>query len=198
MPKQDYLTGQLLIAMPSLTDGCFRESVVLMCTHNDDHAMGVVVNKPISNLSFADILEQVGVEPHNPTRDCAVVFGGPVETKRGLVLHTLDYETEETVRVTDQIGLTATKQVLEDLNSGGREILPIHALLCMGHAGWSAGQLEHELMQNAWINAPASRDLVFMEPIEDIWAASFREIGLDPAKLSGVWSHIRDPDAPLN
>lgn len=197
MSQQDFLQGQLLAAMPSLSEGCFRESVVLMCAHSEDHAMGLVINKPISNLTFQDVLKQVGIEPAKTIRDCPVLFGGPVETKRGLVLHSPDYESAETLKITPEVSLTATRQILSDLNENSLAA-PNSAILCMGHAGWSAGQLEHELMQNAWIHAPADRDLIFDLALERIWPETLARLGVGREMLSGAWADMRDPDGPVN
>lgn len=189
--------------MPNLRQGCFRQAVVLICSHDTDHAMGVIINRHISDMAFADLLEQVDIEPEPALQSRPVHFGGPVETRRGIVIHSLDYQATETINIKPDIGLTATKTTLSILNKADSmlhqdERGPAKAILCMGHAGWSAGQLEHELAQNAWINIPATQALVFQQPVKTIWQNALASLGLNPAMLNAAWSEARDPDAPLN
>ena len=197
---QESLAGQLLIAMPNLKEGCFEHSVVLICSHDESHAMGLIVNKQITDVSFATLLEQLEMEPTETKANPPVHFGGPVETKRGLILHDLSHRSDETVEVTGEIGLTATRQMLEDLNAGhiGGEADGAPALLCMGHAGWAPGQLEGELAQNAWLNVPASRELVFASDPQRSWEKALSSVGVSKSMFSAAWSDIRNPDAPLN
>ncbi|MGV6801265.1 MAG: YqgE/AlgH family protein [bacterium] len=200
MKDQDFLTGQLLIAMPNLKEGCFKESVVLICTHDKHHAMGVIINKPISNLNLKDVLEQIGIEPVENMVAPKVLFGGPVETKRGLVLHSLDYNSEQTLEIDGQIGLTATRKILSELNISKDQASspPLAAQLLMGHAGWTAGQLEHEIMQNAWLHCPMDLELIFDTPLEDIWPQALAKLGMDRTMFSKMWAEVRDLDTPLN
>jgi putative transcriptional regulator len=201
MSDQDFLQGQLLIAMPNLNEGCFKESVVLICSHDETHAMGVIINKKIADLDFSEVLEQLDLTPGPTADDRPVHFGGPVDTKRGVVLHSSDYVSDETVNVLDGVGLTATRGVLAALNrddSSDEEHGPKKAMLFMGHAGWAAGQLEDELSQNAWLNIKATPDLIFKTRTEDIWQTALARLGINTAMFSAEWSTVRDPDTPLN
>ncbi len=200
--EQDYLNGQLLIAMPNLRDGCFDHSVVLMVSHDDDHALGLIINRTIADITFADILTQLDITPNANAEERSIYFGGPVETKRGMVLHSADYQSQETTRPCEGVHLTSTMQILTDINddalSGKALAGPQKALICMGHAGWSGGQLEDEIAQNAWLNMPADPALVFDTPSNKIWSAALAKLGVQPAMLSAEWADIRDPDMPLN
>ncbi|MEE9329303.1 MAG: YqgE/AlgH family protein [Parvularculaceae bacterium] len=201
---QDCLTGQLLVAMPSLGEGCFHKSVILICGHDDHHAMGLIVNKRVTDLTFSEIMAQLDFEVEDDDMppfaeaviDENVHYGGPVEPMRGLVLHTLDQTYEETVNISGEVGLTATKEIVADIARAKKA--PKNALLCMGHAGWEAGQLEDELVQNAWLTMPADLNLIFTTPIQKCWAAALASIGIDPSMLAADTSNPRDPDAPLN
>lgn len=202
--KRDFLQGQLLVAMPNLREGCFKQSLVLICSHDEDHAMGLILNKAISDLSFAELLDQVGLDPAEDVEDRPIHFGGPVDTKRGVVLHTDDYRTEDTVDIMAGLCLTATRDILADLNvpdgapvADGRPV-PAQALICAGHAGWSGGQLEHELVQNAWLTMPAAMDLIFTDNVDTVWQEALSRLGVDQSMFSAAWSETRNPDAPLN
>lgn len=200
---RDFLQGQLLIAMPNLRDGCFRESVVLVCSHDETHAMGLILNKTISDLSFADLLVQVQIEPSDDIDDKPIHFGGPVDSKRGAVLHTNEYQSPDTIEITTGICLTATREMLADMNEPeGSQMQgrtpPARALICAGHAGWSAGQLEHEIAQNAWLNIPCDPALVFADDPADVWHAALARLGIDSSMFSQAWSEVRSPDTPLN
>jgi len=195
-PTRDYLAGRVLIAMPNLSEGCFKESVVLICSHDEDHAMGIILNKTISDLSFGQVLGELGIEAEDEAKIRPVHFGGPVETKRGSVIHSLDYHPQNTMPLTPGIGMTATKDILKLLarNDG----IPRRALLCLGHAGWMAGQLEHEIAANAWLEGTIGEDLIFDCPREDLWTEALNAIGVDPSMFSTQWSETRDEDAYLN
>ncbi len=188
--------------MPNLREGCFEQAVVLICSHDEEHAMGVIINKEVSDLTFKELLAQLGIEPLG--LEYPVHFGGPVETKRGVVLHSDDYKSEDTVQICPGVGLTATKQILEDLNTismtgsddPGKK--PEQAVLCMGHAGWAPGQLEDELAQNAWLHVLATPDLVFGGQTDKTWDKALAAIGVTSSMFSPEWSDLRDPDQPLN
>jgi len=201
--RQDFLHGQLLIAMPNLRDGCFRESVVLICSHDQDHAMGLILNKTISDLTFSDLLQQVKLKPSDDIDERPIHFGGPVDTKRGAVLHTDDYRHEDTIDIVPGVCLTASREILEDLNEPDGRMLagrnaPSRALICAGHAGWSAGQLEHELAQNAWLNIPGDPELIFADDPDTVWDKALAKFGIDKSMFSQAWSEVRSPDTPLN
>lgn len=179
-----YLGGKLLIASPSIGDPRFDRTVILMCDHSEDHAMGIVLNKPVEGLRLPSLLEQLGIEgePHAPDR--AVLVGGPVERDRGFVLHSADFESSDsTLPVSDTIGLTATKDALEAIASPRP---PRRSLFALGYSGWGAGQLEEELASNAWFVADPDEDLIFAESADDKWERALELLGIDPERLSSL------------
>ena len=178
------LTGKLLIAMPDMGDPRFAHSVVFLCSHSDEGAMGLIVNKPAGELQLGELLKQLDIEPTDAARDRPVHFGGPVEGGRGFVLHSPDYGSPlHTLEVTDEIGMTATMDVLEDLACGGG---PRQALMLLGYAGWGPGQLEDELGRNGWLTAEASATLIFDLPDSEKWSAALKTLGIEPVMLSGA------------
>ncbi len=181
-----YLTGQLLIAMPTMQDPRFERSVIYMCIHNADGAMGLIVNRALESLTFRDLLSQLELGIDDPSSDITVQYGGPVETGRGFVLHTLEYEQDGTIVVDDKIGLTATTEVLRDiaLDQG-----PRRAILALGYAGWGPGQLDNEIQQNAWLNVPADDAIIFDVEIDSRWERAIAKIGIDVSLLSGDHGH---------
>lgn len=185
-PEEGYLTGQLLIAMPRMGDPRFARSVVYMCAHTADGAMGLVINRRIDSVTFPDLLKQLNIEAENPSDRIRVMFGGPVETGRGFVLHSSDYQHESTLMVGDQVGLTATMEILRDIASGGG---PRKSLLALGYAGWGPGQLDGELQANGWLVAPADEGLVFGDDIEGKWDGALGKLGISAALLSGDAGH---------
>jgi putative transcriptional regulator len=178
------LTGKLLIAMPEMGDPRFMHSVVLMCSHSAEGAMGLIVNKPAGDLQLGALLEQLELARDGVAVDRPVHFGGPVEGGRGFVLHSADYGSDiQTLAVTDEIGMTATLDVLEEIAAGRG---PDRALMLLGYAGWGPGQLEDELAQNGWLTADASAALVFDEPDQLKWSAALKTLGIEPVMLSGA------------
>lgn len=176
------LTGKLLIAMPGMGDPRFSHAVVLLCSHTDDGAMGLIVNKPAEDVRLSDLLEQLDIEGELPASDMAVHFGGPVESGRGFVLHSPDYVSKlQSLDVSDDFAMTATLDILEDIASGGG---PREAMMMLGYAGWGPGQLESEIGQNGWLTAEAETGLVFGLRDEEKWTAALRSIGVDPLTLS--------------
>ncbi len=185
MPDLDHdLTGKLLIAMPGMEDPRFAGAVVLLCVHDPGQAMGLIINKPIEDITFTEMMEQLdiprrgGVAPTLP-----VCFGGPVEMRRGFVLHSSDYgpRGEDGLRISPRFAMTATLDILEDI-AGGRG--PHHALLALGYAGWGAGQLEAEIARNDWLTADATPELVFDNRLERKWEAAIESLGIHPMALS--------------
>jgi putative transcriptional regulator len=181
-----YLTGQLLIAMPAMQDPRFEKSVIYMCIHNADGAMGLIVNRALESLTFRELLSQLELGIDEPTADFAVQFGGPVETGHGFVLHTLEYEQNGTIVVDDKVGLTAMADVLRDLATDQG---PQRAILALGYAGWGPGQLDSEIQQNAWLNVPADDAIIFDVDIESRWEQAIAKIGVDVSLLSGEHGH---------
>ena len=182
------LSGKLLIAMPAMGDPRFERSVVYVCAHNDDGAMGIIVNKPVPELRFADLLEQLGIpRPDKGARDIRVHFGGPVEGGRGFVLHSSDYESEGgTMRIDEEVSMTATLDILRRIAAGDG---PKSSMLALGYAGWGPGQLEREITENAWLTGPARSDILFGRANEHKWAAALKAIGVDPQTLSSSAGH---------
>jgi putative transcriptional regulator len=184
--EDGYLTGQLLVAMPAMGDPRFAKTVIYMCVHNDEGAMGLVVNKIADQITFPELLDQLDIESLGVAADHPVHYGGPVESGRGFVLHSLDYQRDGTIVIADEIGLTATIDVLRDMaESRG----PERALLALGYAGWGAGQLDGEIQQNAWLNVPADERLIFDHHNDDKWESAIAKIGIDLRLLSGDAGH---------
>ncbi len=178
------LSGQILIAMPGMGDPRFDHSVVYLCAHSEEGAMGLIVNKPASDLDLSSLLEQIGITPTPQMRDMPIHFGGPVEHGRGFVLHSADYAgNDTTLQVDAQFGMTATMDILEDIARGEG---PDTCLLALGYAGWGPGQLEQELQANGWLTAAASPELVFSPKVGAIWSKALNSLGIDPALLSAT------------
>ena len=184
--KDGYLTGQLLVAMPAMSDPRFERSVIYMCAHTEDGAMGLVINRELDTISFPDLLEQIGIEAAPPENAIRILFGGPVEQSRGFVLHSSDYKLDGTLEVDGSIALTASVDILKAIAEGDG---PAQRLLALGYAGWGPGQLEGEIQQNGWLHAPADLDLVFGLDLESRWEASLASIGINPSALSGEAGH---------
>lgn len=177
----DYLVGQTLVAMPGIGDPRFLRSVILICAHSDDYAMGLVVNKPIEDLTLPQLLSQLDIEQDIQIPDARVLDGGPVGTDRGFVVHTNDYFSDgTTLDVAEGLCMTATRDVLKALATGGA---PEQAALSLGYSGWGPGQLEMELAENAWLTMPSSDEIVFGQDHSRKWERSLELIGIDPAHL---------------
>ena len=181
--EASYLSGQLLIAMPSMPDPRFSKSVIYMCAHNAEGAMGLVINRSIDSLSFPDLLEQLGIDAINADQQIRVLFGGPVESGRGFVLHSPDYQQDATLVVDETVALTATVDILKAIAGG---IGPDQSLLALGYAGWGPGQLDGELKANGWLHVDADKDLIFGSGLETKWERALEKIGIDPSMLSNV------------
>ncbi len=182
----DYLTGQLLIAMPGMPDERFAKTVIYLCAHSSDGAMGLVVNKPLDDLSLPDLLEQLEIDSVGMGDPIRVHFGGPVETGRGFVLHSPDYFNDGTLMVDEGIALTATVDILRAIADGDG---PHHSLLALGYAGWGPGQLDTEIKSNGWLHVAADADLVFGADGDDKWRRAMAKIGIDPLMLSDEAGH---------
>ena len=180
------LAQHFLIAMPSMADPNFAKSLTFVCEHNDQGALGVVVNRPLE-MNLHTLLEQVSIASEQETfKAIAVHFGGPVQVDRGFVLHTPVGEWQSTLAVGNDIGLTTSKDILEAVARGEG---PRQMLVTLGYAGWAPGQLEHELLQNAWLTVEASPTVIFDLPPEDRLSAAMSLLGIDFAKLSEVAGH---------
>ncbi len=180
--EAQHLDGKLLIAMPSMGDPRFNRSVVYLCAHSGDGAMGLIVNKPAADLNFGDLLEQLDIKAERPIEGIDVHYGGPVEHGRGFVLHSRDYEAQDaTLNVNDMFGMTATLDILEDISQGHG---PESCLLALGYAGWGPGQLEDEIRENGWLTCDANAGLVFSDDHDGKWKAAMDVVGIDPRMLS--------------
>lgn len=176
-----YLTGQFLAAMPAMEDPRFQRSLIYMCVHNAEGAMGLIVNRLVDSLTFEELLDQLDIPPTPSVDDIHIHFGGPVETGRGFVLHSTEYEKETTVIIENGIGLTATVDILRDIAEGRG---PRDRLLALGYAGWGPGQLDGEIQENAWLNVPTDVDLLFNAENESKWDRAVGMLGFDPNALS--------------
>jgi putative transcriptional regulator len=177
-----YLTGQMLIAMPQMEDQRFQKSVIYMCAHTPDGAMGLIVNKLMDNVSFPELLTQLNIEGEHRADDIRIHSGGPVETGRGFVLHSADYVQDATLVINDDVALTATIDILKSIADGRG---PAHRLLALGYAGWGPGQLDDEIQRNGWLSVPADDELIFGGDIGTRWEAAMAKIGIDFNMLSG-------------
>ncbi len=189
------LSGQVLIAMPSMQDSRFARSIIYICAHSDEGAMGLIINRPAKSMEFSDLIsqlftatdttkiqidEQLAVQP-------SIHIGGPVETGRGFVLHSSDYYADDnTFPVNDHISLTATLDILRAIAKGSG---PDHALLALGYAGWAPGQLEDEISDNGWLTCAAKSDFVFDTDTEQKYDRAFMELGINPAHLVADMGH---------
>jgi putative transcriptional regulator len=183
-PKEPgWLTGQMLIAMPSMSDPRFAQSVIFICAHTADGAMGVLLNRPLRKLKFGDLLGQLGVEPNPPKREIRLGTGGPVDESRGFVLHSADWSAEGSLEVDGTHVLTANLEVLQAIASGGG---PERGLLLLGYAGWEAGQLDMEMRQNAWLSAAPDDAIMFDANHETKWQRALAKLHIDPGMLSGT------------
>ena len=189
-----YLDGQFLIAMPGLTDARFARSVIYLCAHSADGAMGIILNKAIQNLDMPDLLIQLeigkeidAIRLRERVGHMPVLMGGPVDAKRGFVLHTDDFHIDQsTLIIDDGICLTATVDILRAIADGQG---PASAVLALGYAGWQAGQLENEILANGWLTCPADPELIFNTALESKYERTLRGIGIDPAMLSVSAGH---------
>jgi putative transcriptional regulator len=193
-PSTTYLEGQLLIAMPIMTDKRFARSVIYMCAHSAEGAMGLIINQRASHITFPTLLQQLdvidtdadnGMPPD--VESMAVHFGGPVETGRGFVLHSKDYfASGSTLPIEGDICLTATMDILKAMVTGDG---PDQALLALGYAGWAPGQLESEIQANGWLNCAADSEIVFGRDLERKYARALSKIGIDPSHLVSDCGH---------
>jgi putative transcriptional regulator len=192
--ENGYLDGQLLIAMPVMGDPRFERSVIYLCAHSSEGAMGIILNRPAGSIDFPELLVQLDIIskadqiklPEN-AETMKVLKGGPVETGRGFVLHSSDFFIKDaTLRIGDGVCLTATVDILKAIARG---IGPKHAILALGYAGWAPGQLETEIQDNGWLHCDADQDLIFGNDIEEKYARALRKIGIDLGMLSNEAGH---------
>lgn len=178
------LTGQLLIAMPGMPDPRFEHSLIYLCAHSDEGAMGLIVNKPSADVTFGNLIDQLPIDAVQDTPDIRVHFGGPVELGRGFVLHSPDFDSDmTTLHVDDRFSMTGTLDVLESIARGAG---PAKRLIALGYAGWGPGQLENEIAENGWLTCDARPDLVFDIADSDKWEAALKTLGISPLMLSAA------------
>ena len=181
---QTTLVGHVLIAMPGMDDPRFAGSVVYICDHTSEGAMGLILNKPTKKVTFKGLLEHLEIEPLKPVESVPMYYGGPVEQGRGFVLHSGDYAgNDSTLQVSDSIGMTATRDILEDVALG---VGPRSMVMAMVYAGWSPVQLEAEISMNGWLTVEADSALVFDTPSDDKRSVALDMLGIDPRLLSMV------------
>lgn len=183
---ENQFSNQFLIAMPSMADPHFSQTVTLICEHNAEGAFGIVVNRPVE-VELSDMFEHLNIPCDNDAIQHAQVFlGGPVEIQQGFIIHDTSWSTGDTMIISEQLAMTANKEVLFAIaNKEG----PAHYLVALGYAGWAAGQLEQEMADNAWLNHPASPDIVFDIPVNDRWQTAAERMGIDLTLLSGESGH---------
>jgi putative transcriptional regulator len=186
LDQSPYLAGKLLIAMPGMRDERFAKSVIYLCAHSSEGAMGLVVNRHQQQLTMRELLGQLSIEATPAFVDRRVHFGGPVETSRGFLLHTADRVEESSMRVDDEVAMTSTVDILKAMARGES---PRHAMLALGYAGWGAGQLDQELQQNAWLHVEADEALLFDDDVDTKWERAFHKIGIDHRMLSMQTGH---------
>jgi len=185
MSQPTGLTNHLLIAMPSLSDPNFVHTVTFVCEHNEQGALGIIINRAL-DMRLDDVFEQLSLPRGLEIGRHPVLQGGPVQTDRGFVLHRGNGQWESTLKVSDEVHLTTSRDILDALARG---VGPPEAVVALGYAGWAAGQLEREMIDNAWLSVPADERILFATPIEDRWLAAGRLLGIDLATLSPDAGH---------
>ncbi|HEV7305007.1 MAG TPA: YqgE/AlgH family protein [Ensifer sp.] len=190
--ERGFLDGQFLIAMPGIFDANFARTVIFICAHSDDGAMGFVLNRP-QQLTFPDVLlhldlldEEEAIRLPAMTREFQIQAGGPVETGRGFVLHSDDYLSDSSIPVSDEICLTATLDIVRAISRGEG---PVRATMMLGYAGWGPGQLEAEITQNGWLTCPAREELIFDKALDDKYDRALALMGISAAMLSADAGH---------
>ena len=185
-PGDGYLTGSLLIAMPTMRDPRFARTVIYLCAHNADGAMGLVINRLVGSVTFPDLLRQLGVDTVSVDKEIRVHFGGPVESGRGFVLHSGEYKHDSTLQVASKVALTATVEILRDIAMGRG---PKRSLLALGYAGWGPGQLDSEIQANGWLHVDSDERLVFDDDLTNKWERAIGKLGIDISLLSSEAGH---------
>lgn len=192
--SQGYLDGRLLVAMPVMGDARFERSVIYVCAHSAEGAMGIMVNRPAGSIDFPQLLMQLNIIKEGEEIQLAgnaeimkVLSGGPVDTGRGFVLHSSDYFiANATLKINDGVCLTTTVDILKAIAKGNG---PRHAILALGYAGWRPGQLESEIQDNGWLHCDADADLIFGDDVDDKYDRALRKIGINPGMLSDEAGH---------
>lgn len=186
MLESSFLTNHFLIAMPTLEDPNFARTVTYICEHNEEGAMGIVINKPL-DLHLGDVLSHMDLKPKGQrVAQQNVVLGGPVQRERGFVLHQPPSDWDATLRITEEIGITTSRDILAAIAEGNG---PEHSLIALGYAGWAPGQLEQEMADNAWLSGPADKEILFELPFQARWEAAALLLGVDLHTLSDEVGH---------
>lgn len=180
------LTGKLLVAMPGMPDDRFSKTVIYLCAHGPEGAMGLVLNRALESMTFPDLLEQLSIPPSPDNQRIQVHFGGPVEEGRGFVLHSPEYVKDTTLAVDDRVSLTATVDILRDMADGYG---PRRTMVALGYAGWGPGQLDSEILANGWLHVSADDELLFDDDLESKWERAMGKLGVDPRMLSEDAGH---------
>jgi putative transcriptional regulator len=182
--SDNFLEGKLLIALPGMPDPRFEKSVIFVCAHSGDGAMGIIINKKVEGLAFRDMMKKLEIRVGASTPNAPVLFGGPVQTGRGFVLHSGEFEgNDSTLSVTDDISLTATLDVLRAIAQGNG---PHQSLFALGYAGWDGGQIENEIRANGWVHCDADNALVFDSDLDSKWSGALKKLGIDASGLSAL------------
>ena len=183
--EASYLSGKLLLAMPGIGDPRFQHSVIFLCVHDEQGAMGLVINYEVPDVNFGQIIENLGlnsdIEVNVEALQMPVMSGGPVESSRGFLLHSAEFTNKDTIQISPDFSLTGTTEALQEVVNGNG---PDNALFILGYAGWGAGQLEVELQQNAWLVLDPDPEIVFNDDVKAKWNMALAKMGLDPALLS--------------
>ncbi len=182
--------GKILLAMPSIDDPRFDQSVIYLCSHGEDGAMGLVINQVLPGIDMVELIEQLNIEKDMTHKadllSMDVLSGGPVDSSRGFLLHSLDFNMKDTLIVNDNIGITGTIESLEAVATGDG---PKDRLFILGYAGWSAGQLEEEIQNNVWLVTEPDRAMLFDTHPEEKWKKAIDDMGIDPTMLSATAGH---------
>ncbi len=186
--ENNYLTGKLLIAMPTMRDPRFHRAVIFLCNHDKHGAMGLVINHALPGIEFSDLVTQLKFESDITfdSINLPVMYGGPVESARGFLLHSNDFKSADTMQIAHHYGITGTIDALHDIANGTR---PKDLLFILGYAGWDAGQLDEELQQASWLVVDADPDLIFGNDPDEKWLRAITKLGVDPAMLSATAGH---------
>jgi len=186
MTEETNLTNHFLIAMPSLEDGNFSQSVTYICEHDDNGALGITINRP-SEISLSEILSQLQITAvKTEIKNQIILSGGPVQIDRGFILHNPVGQWDSSLKVTDNIAVTTSQDIMQAIaNNEG----PEKSLIALGYAGWGPGQLEYEMSENTWLSCPATEDILFNTPIEKRWTAAAMLLGIDLQLLSNQTGH---------
>ncbi len=180
---RSYLTGRLLLAMPAMGDPRFHKAVIYLCAHDENGAMGLVINHTLPGVDLSQLLAQLNIKPEeSKAPDTVVMSGGPVETARGFVLHSNDFGQADTIKIDDDFSVTGTIDALKAIAGGSG---PDKMLFILGYAGWGSGQLDQEIQENAWLVADPDPELIFKAAPEEKWVKAIKKLGVDPAMLSG-------------